>query len=644
MDINLSKYGFFRVAASAPQLKVADIEYNINNIKRDIRVACEKEANLILFTELCITGYTVGDLFFQESLLKEAYKGIDEIIQSSKSLDIIIVLGSQFLVDNRLYNCAFIIHKGNILGIIPKTHIPNYNEFYEKRYFESSTNKISKKVDFLNFKDIPFDSNILIEDETTGAIIGTEICEDLWTPIPPSSYHSLYGANIIVNLSASNELIGKSEYRKSLVESQSARTIGAYVYASASRYESTSDTIFSGHLLISENGKTMDEKEFTLANDTRLVFADIDVERLKNERIRRNSYMENFVELEYIKVKIQTNPKLVGRLLRNDIKANIFASDNKSIQKIIDIQTGALMKRMEHISAKHIVLGISGGLDSTLALLIAVNTFKHLSLPLKNIIAVTMPGFGTGDRTYNNAIKLINELSCTLKEISIKKSVLQHFEDIGHDKNNFDIVYENSQARERTQILMDIANQYNTIVLGTGNLSEIALGWCTYNADHMSMYGINSGVPKSLVKNILSSLKESFKNTNEEISKVLEDILDTPISPELLPTADNGEMIQKTENLIGNYELHDFFLYFFLRYGFTPKKILLLASIAFDGIYRKEEIKKWLKVFLTRFFNNQFKRNCVPDGIKIGSISLSPRSDWRMPSEAIVKLWIKEIE
>lgn len=645
MDIKLSRYGLFRVASASPKLKVGDIDYNIGEIKALINDANDKKTNMIVFPELAITGYTMGDLFFQDRVIKASYEGVQKIIDYSLDLDLIIVVGNQLMVDNQMFNCGFIIYKGEILGIVPKTHIPNYNEFYEKRWFESSTNAVREKVDFLNYKDIPFHTNILIEDETTGAVIGTEICEDLWVPIPPSLYHSLYGANIIVNLSASNEIIGKEQYRRDLVTQQSARTIGSYIYSSASRHESTSDIVFSNHLLIAENGRLLSEKTFDLKNDNKIIYADIDVEKLKHERVVKNSFMENLPKLDYKRVKIKTEDKIVNKLLRKDITGDIFVTkDYDSIKKIVDIQTAGLMKRMEHIGCKNIVVGISGGLDSTLALLIAVNCFNNMGLPLKNIIAITMPGFGTTGRTYNNAVAMIKGLGATFKEISIKAATEQHFKDINHDENKHDIVYENSQARERTKILMDVANQYNTIVLGTGNLSEIALGWCTYNADHMSMYAVNGSIPKSLVRNMISWIRDEMDGLKTEVREALTDILDTPISPELLPASETGEILQKTESVIGDYILHDFFLYYMVRHGFSPKKILLYATIGFEGRYEKAEIKKWLIMFLKRFFNNQFKRNCMPDSVKVGSVSLSPRGDWRMPSDALSKIWLKELE
>lgn len=645
MEIKLNEYGIFRTAASSPMLKVGDIRFNLEIIKAEVRKACEKKANIIVFPELSITGYTMGDLFFQERLLSESYRAIEELLDYTKDMDIIVAVGNPLMADNQLFNCAYLLYKGEILGIVPKTHIPNYNEFYEKRWFESGSSAISTTVDILDFEDIPFGTNILVEDKRTGAVIGTEICEDLWVPIPPSSYHSLYGANIIINLSASNELIGKEEYRRDLVAQQSARSMGAYVYASASRHESTSDLVFSNHLLIAENGRILGEVPFTLDKESKLIINDIDVDKLKHERAKRNSYMENIPKLEYRKIKIKTDERTVDTLLRKDIKKDTFVTkDFNAIKKIVDIQTAGLMKRMEHIGCKHIVVGISGGLDSTLALLIAVNTFNAMKLPLENIIAITMPGFGTTGRTYNNAVNMIKGLGATFKEISIKDATLQHFKDINHDENKHDVVYENSQARERTQVLMDVANQYNTIVLGTGNLSEVALGWCTYNADHMSMYAVNGSIPKTLVKNMISWIKDSMEGLTEVVREALADILVTPISPELLPASDDGEILQKTESVIGDYILHDFFLYYMMRYGFSPKKILLYATIAFEGDYSSEEIKKWLKMFIRRFFQNQFKRNCMPDTVKVGSVSLSPRGDWRMPSDSIYEIWMRELD
>ncbi len=645
MEFRLSEYGFLRVATCSPMLKVANIEFNIEEIKKQIDIAYEKGSKLIVFPELSISGYTMGDLFFQNRLIEESYKGIEEIMEYTREMESIIAVGNPFVTGNQMFNCAFLLSKGEILGIVPKTHIPNYNEFYEKRWFESSENVITDRVSFGRRDDIPFGTNILVEDKNSGAVIGTEICEDLWVPIPPSSYHSLYGANVIINLSASNELIGKEEYRRDLLSQQSARTMGAYIYSSASSHESTSDLVFSNHLLIAENGRILAEKTFDLDRESKMIFADIDIEKLVHERIKKNSYMGSVPKLDYKKIFVNLQDEKVEKLERFDIKKEIFATKNfDSIKKIIDIQTAGLLKRMEHIGAKHIVVGISGGLDSTLALLITVNTFKAMNLPLENIICITMPGFGTTGRTYNNACKIVKGLGATLKEISIKEATLKHFEDIGHDPNDHSIVYENSQARERTQILMDVANQYNTIVLGTGNLSEIALGWATYNADHMSMYAVNGSIPKTLVKNMIDHIKDNMAGLKDEVKEGLADILATPISPELLPASDTDEILQKTESVIGDYILHDFFLYYMVRHGFSPKKILLYATTAFEGEYEVEEIKKWLKLFIRRFFQNQFKRNCMPDTVKVGSVSLSPRGDWRMPSDAHYNTWMKELD
>ncbi len=645
MEFRLSEYGFLRVATCSPMLKVANIEFNVEEIKKQIDIAYEKGSKLIVFPELSISGYTMGDLFFQNRLIEESYKGIEEIMEYTREMESIIAIGNPFVTGNQMFNCAFLLSKGEILGIVPKTHIPNYNEFYEKRWFESSENVITDRVSFGRRDDIPFGTNILVEDKNSGAVIGTEICEDLWVPIPPSSYHSLYGANVIINLSASNELIGKEEYRRDLLSQQSARTMGAYIYSSASSHESTSDLVFSNHLLIAENGRILAEKTFDLDRESKMIFADIDIEKLVHERIKKNSYMGSVPKLDYKKIFVNLQDEKVEKLERFDIKKEIFATKNfDSIKKIIDIQTAGLLKRMEHIGAKHIVVGISGGLDSTLALLITVNTFKAMNLPLENIICITMPGFGTTGRTYNNACKIVKGLGATLKEISIKEATLKHFEDIGHDPNDHSIVYENSQARERTQILMDVANQYNTIVLGTGNLSEIALGWATYNADHMSMYAVNGSIPKTLVKNMIDHIKDNMAGLKDEVKEGLADILATPISPELLPASDTDEILQKTESVIGDYILHDFFLYYMVRHGFSPKKILLYATTAFEGEYEVEEIKKWLKLFIRRFFQNQFKRNCMPDTVKVGSVSLSPRGDWRMPSDAHYNTWMKELD
>ena len=646
----LRDYGMVRVAVSSPEIKVGGIDYNLSEIKKEIDRADKKNVDVILFPELSITAYTMGDLFFQQNVIKESYLAIENLMGYLKenSVEMLVTVGAVFMVDNQLFNCAFVIYQNELLGIVPKTHIPNYNEFYEKRWFSSSTMAKSDSVKFLERENIPFKRDLLFKDRNSELVVGVEICEDLWVPIPPSSNHSINGANVILNLSASNETVGKESYRRDLVKQQSGRCISAYAYSSSGIDESSTDLVFGGHMMIVENGKLLKEELFGLTEKESMIIQDIDVDKLQHERIKINSYMENSADLDYKVVEFSMADKSVEYIKRDDLHYNVFAGDElvekeAKIKKIISIQTSALIKRLKHIGLKKVVIGISGGLDSTLAFLVCINTFKMMGLPLKNIVAVTMPGFGTTGRTYDNAVKLIKEFGAEFREISIKAACEQHFKDIGHNIDNHDLTYENSQARERTQILMDISSMVGGIVIGTGNLSELALGWCTYNADHMSMYAINCSIPKTLVKDIINFLKDSM-DISKELKVALKDIVDTPISPELLPPTEDSEISQVTENIIGDYILHDFFLYYVLRFGFTPKKIFFMAKTAFDGIYEPKEIKDWLKLFYRRFFTNQFKRSCMPDGPKVGSVSLSPRGDWRMPSDSSYAIWMKEVE
>ena len=633
------KYGFINVAAAVPAIKVADVDYNVQQIESLMAQAEGKGVEILVTPELCITGYSCQDLFREQLLLDKSEEGILQLLDFTRKLDTILVVGAPVLVNSLLYNCAVIIQRGQILGIVPKTYLPNYGEFYEKRWFASAQD--------LNPTDIYFAGSLVhVSSEpilfTTGDGVkfGVEICEDVWAPIPPSNNLALAGADIILNLSASDELIGKHDYLRSLLAQQSARTIGGYVYASCGFGESTQDVVYGGNAMIFENGKLLVEGErFSFQPQIRM--CQIDVEKLRTER-RQNT---TFINAQRGAHALNIPAKAVAPkdfVLTRDIDAHPFIPKGGDMQtrceEILSIQVAGLAKRLYHINAKTAVIGISGGLDSTLALLVTVKAFDKLGLERKGIVGVTMPGFGTTDRTYNNAIKLMQTLGVTIREISIAKAVTQHFEDIGHDMKQHDITYENSQARERTQILMDVANQVNGIVVGTGDLSELALGWATYNGDHMSMYGVNAGVPKTLIRYLVSYV------AGEMATETLLDIVDTPISPELIPADEQGRIKQKTEDLVGPYELHDFFIYYFLRYGFGPAKIYIMAQKAFKDAYDDETIKKWLKTFCRRFFTQQFKRSCLPDGPKVGSVSLSPRGDWRMPSDASSALWLKECE
>ncbi len=727
------RYGFVKVAAAVPKLKVAACSYNTDEIIRMVSEAENAGVELIVFPELSITAYTCGDLIQQEQLLRDAITGLGKVLKALKDLRITAIVGLPLLVDNQLFNCAAVLHRGEILGIVPKTYIPGYSEFSEERWFASGRNTHSPYVVVLG-KKVPFGTNLLFEScidrlaggpeyavaggskyavaggpeyagadgskyavaggpeyagaggvcfgvasgpeyagaggskyavacgpEYAGAggvCFGVEICEDLWTPVPPSSCLAAAGAYVIFNLSASNESIGKAEYRRELVKQQSRKCLAGYVYTSSGVYESTTDVVFGGHALITENGSVLVEGE-RYRRDSHMIISEIDIQRLMSNRIKNTSFMDGVSEHSYRKIpyvvinELETEgtgskaSKSAGSKLTRYIASHPFVPSDKQerdnrCKEIYAIQTAGLAKRLEHTGIKKVVLGVSGGLDSTLAFIVAVKTFDMLGIPRKNIIAITMPGFGTTDNTYENALQLINSFGAELREIDIKKACLQHYEDIGHNPKEHDITYENVQARERTQILMDIANKINGLVIGTGSLSELALGWCTYNGDHMSMYSVNCGIPKTLVRHLVQWTGDNMKDM--AVADVLARILDTPISPELLPPDDKGKIKQKTEDSIGPYELHDFFIYHMLRYGAPPKKLLYLAEYAFDGKYDRQTIKSWLKVFIKRFFSQQFKRSCLPDGPKVGSISLSPRGDWRMPSDASAEVWLKEIE
>ncbi len=626
---------FIKVAAACPMTRVADIDYNLENILICLDEAYKNGAKSIVFPELAITSYTCSDLFMQYSLLEKANLAIEKLIKKSAGLDMLIAIGAPLSFKNVLFNCAYIIFDGKLLGIVPKSYIPNYSEFYEKRWFSEGLGIIDEKVDFAFQKDVPFGTNLIF---TSGRYsFGFEICEDLWVTIPPSSYLSLLGANIIGNLSASNELVSKKDYREALISNQSARCMSAYIYASAGVHESTTDLLFSGHMLIAENGTMLKENERFQRNNE-VIYSCIDVFRLNSERLKNISFRDasrivpfeaEVINFNYMNTTINNFDRFIDK--HPFVPSNAKLREERC-KEIFNIQAAALAKRMEHTNLKKAVIGISGGLDSTLALLVVVKTFELLGLDNKNIVTITMPGFGTTDRTYNNALTLCKELGCDLREINIVKAALQHFEDIGHDKDIHDVTYENVQARERTQILMDLANKEGGLLIGTGDLSELALGWCTYNGDHMSMYSVNPSIPKTLVRYLVRYVAE--KESSTEVSDTLLDILDTPVSPELLPKSDKGEITQKTEDIVGPYELHDFFLYHFIKNGSSKERIKLLAEKAFKDDYSKEEIAKWLDKFIYRFFTQQFKRSALPDGPKVGSISLSPRGDWRMPSDA----------
>jgi NAD+ synthase (glutamine-hydrolysing) len=626
---------FIKVATACPVTRVGDVCFNLTQILDCINKAYSKESKYILFPELSLTSYTCSDLFLQSTLLNNVMDALEELTFKSKEMDILIAVGAPFLHNSSLYNCAYILYKGKILGIVPKSYLPNYSEFYEKRWFTEGLGIKDKLVDLPFQKEVPFGTNLIFSSHNFN--FAFEICEDLWVTIPPSSYLSLMGANIIGNLSASNELVSKKDYRIDLINNQSARSICAYIYSSAGVHESSTDLLFSGHLLISENGSLITQND-RFQRENEVIYSIIDVFKLNSERMKNLSFRDSSKNVRFEPKVINFNfEKTKIKEFNRYIPKHPFvpSDENKRSERcreIFSIQSSALAKRFEHTGLKKAVIGISGGLDSTLALLVVIKTFRLLGISTKNILAITMPGFGTTDRTYNNALTLCNELKCDLREINIVKASLQHFEDIGHDKNIHDVTYENVQARERTQILMDISNKEAGLLIGTGDLSELALGWCTYNGDHMSMYSVNPSIPKTLVRYLVEYVAKN--ESTKEISDTLLDILDTPVSPELLPKDAEGNIAQKTEDIVGPYELHDFFLYHFMKHGSSKERILFLAKEAFKEDYSEEEINKWLQKFLYRFFTQQFKRSALPDGPKVGSISLSPRGDLRMPSDA----------
>ena len=677
------KYGIFRVACASPSLAVADCTYNAQQIIQTIELADKQNIRLIVFPELCITGYTCADLFLQRSLQVAAENALATICKKTKDCKCMSIVGLPITYQGARYNCAAYLYKGSVIAIVPKTFIPNYSEFYERRWFTPSefcpTDSITINEELAN---IPFGTNIIIEDKNDPLLkIACEICEDVWVPLAPSTRHALNGATVIANLSASNEVVGKADYRRMLISAQSAKTVSAYLYANAGHDESTTDMIFSAHTIIAQNGSIKAQSE--LFGTEVITVADIDLERIEQDRLRTTTFttcnaftrdsqaLYRFISVEFDNntfsdsdnqksIGFQSNDEkkeassiaLIGGVDRHPFVPAGYKERSERCRIVIEMQAEGLAKRLRHIHAQNAVIGLSGGLDSTLAMLVTARAFDKCGIDRSKITAVTMPCFGTTNRTYSNACTLAQKTGATLKEINIKKAVLQHFSDIGHDENIHDVTYENSQARERTQILMDIANKYNGIVIGTGDLSELALGWCTYNGDHISMYGVNSSIPKTLVRYLVEWFAmQSEQQGDAELANVLKDILATPVSPELLPPT-GKDISQKTEELVGPYELHDFFLYYVLRWGFSPKKIYFLALQAFNGkvadgseiVYTREIILKWLTTFYRRFFSQQFKRSCMPDGAKVGTVNLSPRGDWRMPSDASAAVWMEEIK
>lgn len=633
------RHGFIKVAAATPDIRVADVDYNKGQIIKQMDEAAEAGAKIIVFPELCITGYTCSDLFLQDILLNSAKKALVEIAEHTKNLDALVFVGAPIAVGGELYNVAAALNHGNILGFTTKSFLPNYGEFYEMRQFRPGPKKAEKIL--FGGKEIPFGPQLLfVENQMANLIVSAEICEDVWSPVPPSIEAAREGATVIVNCSASDETIGKASYREALISGQSARLISGYIYANAGEGESTTDLVFGGHNLIAENGTILAEaKRFSNG----IIYTEFDVQKIANERRKNTTFTET---QEHVLPRIPFGLEQTETILTRTFPSRPFVPRDdqeraKRCEEILTIQAMGLKKRLAHTHAKSAVVGISGGLDSTLALLVTAKAFDALGLERSGITAVTMPCFGTTDRTYQNACKMSLKVGATLREVRIGDAVMQHFKDIGHDPQDHSVTYENSQARERTQVLMDIANQMGGLVIGTGDMSELALGWATYNGDHMSMYGVNASVPKTLVRHLVHYFADTCEDSS--LKEVLYDVLDTPVSPELLPPKD-GEIAQKTEDLVGPYELHDFFLYYFLRMGYEPGKIYRIAKLSFAGEYDDETIYKWLRTFCWRFFSQQFKRSCLPDGPKVGTVALSPRGDWRMPSDASVAVWMKELE
>lgn len=633
------KDGFVKVAAATPHIRVADCTYNQEQILNEIQKAAEQGVQLLVLPELCLTGYTCGDLFLQELLLQAAQDALQWLVQKTADREIYCVVGMPLTVNCKLYNAAVFFGKGKILGCIPKTHIPNYSEFYEVRHFAAG-NPTVQMIELAG-QQVPFGTRLLFRcRQMPEFVIGCEVCEDLWVPNPPSVAHALAGATVICNPSASVEVTAKEAYRRQLVNAHAARTLSAYIYADAGEGESTTDVVFSAHNIISENGSLLAEGR-RFANE--MIITELDIRKLAEERRRMNTFEVTsgqdyrIVDFELEKRELPLTRSFSGTPF---IPADV-AKRTERCEEIFMLQAMGLKKRLVHTGCQSAVIGLSGGLDSTLALLVSVKAFDMAGIERSRILGVTMPGYGTTDRTYQNALQMAKQLGVCLKEISIVPAVNQHFQDIGHDKSVHDVTYENSQARERTQLLMDLANQSNGLVIGTGDLSELALGWATYNGDHMSMYAVNASIPKTLVRHLVQYVADS--SAAPELKQVLEDVLDTPVSPELLPP-EHGEIAQKTEDLVGPYELHDFFLYYMMRFGYPPSKIYRIACQAFSGAYEEAVILKWLKKFYWRFFSQQFKRSCIPDGPKVGTVALSPRGDWRMPSDASAAVWIRDLE
>ena len=633
------KNGFVKVAAATPDIRVADVEFNTQNIINAMEEAQKNGAKILVFPELCVTGYTCSDLFDHSVLLKASRKALLEIAENTNDKDMLVFVGAPLEVNGKLYNVAAAMNQGEIIGFTTKTFLPNYGEFYEMRQFTPGPQTV-REITFEG-KKIPFGPQILFQAEgMEELVVAAEICEDVWSPVPPSIQAALEGATVIVNCSASDETIGKDTYRRALISGQSARLISGYIYANAGEGESTTDLVFGGHNIIAENGTIMKESS-RYVNE--IIYSEIDLQRITGER-RKNTTFQPLDEETLVRVPF-TVEETKTFLTRTFPKKPFVPSDEQTraqrCEEILTIQAMGLKKRLAHTNARTAVVGISGGLDSTLALLVTARAFDMLGRDKKDIIAVTMPCFGTTDRTYQNACEMSKKVGATLIEVPIADAVNVHFRDIGHDPEDHSVTYENCQARERTQVLMDIANKTWGMVIGTGDLSELALGWATYNGDHMSMYGVNASVPKTLVRHLVKYAADDTKD--EALKNVLYDVLDTPVSPELLPPKD-GDIAQKTEDLVGPYELHDFFLYFMLRFGYEPSKIFRIACMTFDGEYDKETIFKWLETFCRRFFSQQFKRSCLPDGPKVGTVALSPRGDWRMPSDACVAVWMKDLE
>ena len=660
-------YGYVKVASAIPAVRVGDVAYNVEQIENLVIQAEGKGVEVIVFPELSLTGYTCQDLFRQQLLLDRVEQGVMRLMDFTRKLDIIAIVGAPVPVGNLLLNCAVVIQKGHVLGMVPKFYLPNYSEFYEKRWFASAQDLRDMELRYAG-NVVNMTADIQLFRTADGVLFGIEICEDVWAPAPPSNKLALAGADIVFNLSASDELIGKHDYLKSLLSQQSARTMTGYVYSSCGFGESTQDVVYGGNAMIYENGKLLAEAaRFSL--EPQIMMTQIDVEKLRSERRGNSTYVNAQRNVKFSLLDKQFGIRIIdafSKEMEREFKLERTVSPHPfipamedmevSCEEIFNIQVMGLVKRLVHTHAETAVIGISGGLDSTLALLVCVKAFDKLKRSRKGIVGVTMPGFGTTGRTYNNAMELMRSLGITVKEVSIVDAVTQHFEDINHDISVHDVTYENSQARERTQVLMDMANKLNGMVVGTGDLSELALGWATYNGDHMSMYGVNASVPKTLIRYLVNYVAQ--REVDAQSAQTLQDIIDTPISPELIPADEKGNIQQETEDLVGPYELHDFFLYYFLRFGFSPKKIFMLAKNAFienkskrvklgpndPETYDEETIKKWLRVFVRRFFSQQFKRSCLPDGPKVGSVSLSPRGDWRMPSDAMAAMWMQDAE